>query len=244
MTQNTLFPVTVRNLIPTPFNTADLQFIAQGDDSQDYAVKSATPQQPELPAAEFLSYQLASACGLAVPAFTILKMPDGTEAFGSRFEGNVTQFSLMSIPDRLASIQACGSHLSVLCALDIFLASADRHFDNALYRKSPFGGNWTILAMDFSRALWQGGFPNTPCTDVASIGNTASTIKLLKNYNFWDAPRSKIVAATLLSINDKQVAGWVSSLPASWQTQNVSSLPAWWASNMRSDRINELLTVL
>ena len=236
--------VKIRTLIPVNLGTADLSHIAIGDDSQDYAVKAVNPAHPELPAAEAICYQLAGRAGIAVPACALLTLPDGSQAFGSRFEGGVSQLSQLTITERFEVIQQCAPWISALCALDLFLANDDRHFDNALFRRSRIDNRWTLIAMDFSRALWLNGFPGTNCATFAGTGNTALTMLPLGSTSCWDKARAQTVAAALGTVDDATIAAWVAELPAAWITPRVSQLSIWWASPNRTARIAELLSCL
>lgn len=99
--QGTLLPVRVRSIVASPFNSADMTEIAIGDDSHDYAIKNPLPNYPEHAATEAICYKIASTCGLAVPLSVKLVFADGREAFGSRFEGGVTQYTKLTLSERL-----------------------------------------------------------------------------------------------------------------------------------------------
>lgn len=243
--QGTLIPVKVTTVFPSPFQSADMKEIAVGDDSHDYAIKPPLPHYPEHAATEALCYRFAAACGIAVPQSARLILNNGEEAFGSRFEGGVTEYGKIDIQDKTAALLECGPWLSSLCALDIFLANNDRHFGNGLFRKSVINSRWTFIAMDFSRALWSGGFPNTTCANVAlTVNNTSTMMNVLKQKNAWDSQRAKTVAASLLSVDHNDISLWVRGMPKKWVTQNVAGLADWWQSSERNNRINELLTIL
>lgn len=205
---------------------------------------TSTHNKVNAPAAEALGYHLAGACGLAVPVGAILKRGGAPWGFGSRLEGGVTQYTRMSAQDREDAMRQCAPWLSALCALDVFLANDDRHADNALYRKSPLDGRWTFLAMDFSRALWRGGFPARACSDLIASGHTATLIAFLRFYNLWDARRAGTVAMSLLSIQPERIRAWIDAIPPEWRTHNTDALPAWWGSEARTARINELTGLL
>ena len=243
--QGTLLAIRVKAVVPSPFQSADMHHLAIGADGQDYALKSPLANYPEHAAAEALSYKFAAACGLAVPMAARLILPDGSEAFGSRFEGGISQFSQLTLPDRLDVVRSCAAWISALCTLDAFLANNDRHFDNGLFRRSIVDNRWTFIAMDFSRALWWGGdYPYSTCAGIYGLGNTANTITFLRAYNCWDKATAGTTAASLSSINPATISGWVSELPVSWRTQRVDSLETWWQSEERTNRIAELLSLI
>jgi len=98
--------------------------------------------------------------------------------------------------------------------------------------------------MDFSRALWSGGFPDKPCASIVQTGNTSTTINVLKSMGAWDAQRAKTVAASLLSIDQDTILAWVNDMPPTWVTGNIAGLAGWWQSKARNDRIDELLKLI
>jgi len=244
MSQAQLFPLKVVALHCTAGTTAHLAKIALCEDSHDYAVKEVTAFNPELPATESLCYRLAGACGIAVPASATLLMPDGTMAFGSRFEGGISQVSLLPIAEKELVIRSCAVQLSGICSVDLFIANIDRHADNALYRKNTISGDWSVIAMDYSLAMWVSGFPTNSCSNVANSGNTATFINWLKGYNVYDKSRGFAVAAALLAIEAKTITSWINELPSAWVTHNVSAFAGWWDSPARADRISELMALL
>lgn len=244
MNQASLLTVTVADVINSPFPSADMKQLAIGDDGHDYALKPPLPHYPEHAAGEALAYHLAQSCGVAVPVPVVLDLRDGTKAFGCRFEGGVTQYTQMDPAERLDALVSCAPWLSALCALDLFLGNDDRHADNGLYRRSIVDGRWTFLAMDFSRAWWHGNFPAAPISHIASTGNTATFVRLLRAYNAWDRGRAGTVAASLLSITTATLTGWIDDLPQAWRTERVEALPNWWASDDRAARITELSLLL
>lgn len=244
MTPWGLQQVKINTLVPANLGTADLTHIGVGDDSQDYAVKAVSAAYPELPAAEAICYQLALRAGIAVPSCALLTLPDGSHAFGSRFEGGVSQLSQLTINERLEVMQQCAPWISALCALDLFLANSDRHFDNALFRRSRLDNRWTLIAMDFSRALWLSGFPTTTCATIAHSGNTALTVFTLRSAGCWDKARAQTVAVALGTVDDATIAAWITELPSTWISPRVEQLTTWWASPSRTARVAELLSCL
>lgn len=237
VTQLSLFPMRVRSLIPNTTGSVDLRYFAVGEDGHEYAVKESLPANPELPAAEYLGYCLSTMCQVAVPPTVLLEMPDGTHAFGSRFEGGVSGFGSLSPIERFAALRQCAAEVTALLTLDVFLSNDDRHLNNFLQRRTALQGNYSMVAIDFSRALWAGGFPVTPPATVAATGNTAQTINFLKSARLWDNGRSQATTAAIDAVQPADYGNWVSALPSGWQTPNVHASVTWWGTPDKSQRV-------
>ena len=244
VTQQPLFPVNVKSLVPNTTGSVDLRHFAIGDDGHTYAAKESIPGNPTLPAAEYLSYCLCASCQIAVPVTAKLVMPDGSVALGSRFEGGVDACSILQPADQIAALSACAAPLTALLTLDVFLANDDRHGGNFMHRKAPITNQWTMVAIDFSRALWAGGFPTQAPAATAASGNTATTIAVMKQFGFWDKARSHQTILALGAVTPSAYASWVGSLPSAWQTPAVVASPAWWATQARTQRMQETLNCL
>lgn len=239
MAQQSLFPIRVRTLIPNLTGSADLRYFAIGDDGHEYAVKESHPGNPELPAAEYIGYCLSATCQIAVPATTVLLMPDGTFALGSRFEGGVAGFGALSPMEQFSALKQCAPEVTALLTLDVFLSNDDRHLNNFLQRKTVFAQTYSMIAIDFSRALWQGGFPTTIPSSIVATGNTAQTIQFMKSVGFWDAARSADTVASIAAVPNGTYMGWLAALPPAWVTTPVATSIPWWASPQMAQRISD-----
>ena len=244
MNQQPLFPVTVTQLIPNSGGSADIRYFAVGDDGLEYAAKESLIANPSLPAAEYLGYCFAATCHVAVPACALLNMPDGTEAFGSRFEGGINTHQTLMPNEQIQALKDCSSQLSALLAVDLFLANDDRHQGNFLLRKGGMTGQWGLIAIDFSRSMWFGGFPTQPVQLTATSGNTAVTIEVMKRIGLWDNARSALAISTVASITGRQYSSWVAALPKAWVTGDVSFSVTWWNSSDRTLRVSDVLGCL
>jgi len=224
----------------SPYNSKDGAVFVAGKDGMDYVAKLPAPAAPFLPAAECIAYWLSGRLGMAVPASAWLKFEDGRHAFGSRWESGVQQFTRLDAGEREQAFYACRAHIARFCLLDLFLANPDRHADNLLFRKSPLDNRWTVINIDFSRALWGGGFPVNPVATVSKEGNTGATVHLLIALQSFDATMLTSIAAGLISITKDQVSAMIAELPDAAVTDQVRELPAWWGSQARIDRITAL----
>lgn len=241
MTQQPLFSVRVQTLIPNTTGSADLRFFAIGEDGHEYAVKEVLPGNLELPAAEYLGYCLSASCQVAVPTTVRLEMPDGSMALGSRFEGGVSTYNILAPGDKLTALTQCAPTLSALLTLDAFLANDDRHVGNFLLRKGALQGSYSLIAIDFSRALWKSGFPaTTPSATVAS-GNTATTILFLKTLNLWDNAGATRAATAITAVPSTMYDAWVNGMPTGWVTPSVTASVTWWATTDKEQRVQDTL---
>lgn len=239
-----LIPVGVRfTHTMKPYNSADAPLFVAGDDGQDYVAKRPSPGNPCLAVSEAIAYWLSARLGLAVPSSAWLKFEDGSVAFGSRWEIGVTQFGNMSADQRQQAFTSCREQIARFCLLDAFLANPDRHADNLLFRTSPLDGRWTVISMDFSRALWRGGFPRTTPGDVVRVGNTAGMVTMLKTLGAFNATINGALVAGLQSITAEQIGQLLSDMPPNAICDEARRLPDWWATQTRLDRAAALLVL-
>lgn len=240
-----LIPIDITHIHPVvPYNSADAPVFVAGSDSQDYVAKLPSADNPYLSAAESLAYYLCGRLGLAVPAWAYLKFPDGRIGFGSRVEPGVSQFTQLAVDERMAVLLACRQQIVAFCLLDAFLSNPDRHLDNMLFRRSPIDGRWTVVCMDFSRALWRGGFPASAARDTFERGKTAATVTLLQQLDPFETKIAVPIVAALQGISPKQIAAHVDDMPPSMACDEARRLPEWWASQARLDRAASLLDLL
>ncbi|WP_250538674.1 MULTISPECIES: hypothetical protein [unclassified Caballeronia] len=241
MSQQPLFPVRVRTLIPNATGSVDLRYFAVGEDGQEYAVKEALPSNSELPASEYLGYCLSAVCKVAVPTTAVLELPDGSLALGSRFEGGVSGFAAMMPADQLDALKQCSSELSALLTLDVFIANDDRHANNFLQRRTAITRQYSMVAIDFSRGMFCGGFPIRPPVDIVAQGNTAQTINFMKAMKLWDNVRSHETVNYVNAVTVATYDQWVSAMPPAWVTAKVAGSVAWWGTSERSHRLQATL---
>jgi hypothetical protein len=90
----TLFPIPVEVRYCIPLNvSADCGQVCRCDDGCDYVIKDGKTggSKPATPHSEWFCTQLAETIGIASPGCKIVKMADGTLAFGSRWEGGIVR---------------------------------------------------------------------------------------------------------------------------------------------------------
>jgi hypothetical protein len=117
---------------------------------------------PATPHSEWFCTKLAQAVGIASAPCAVVKMLDGTTAFGSRWEGGVLNPSVAGhwwekVKSGEIPIDDIRGTLSRIYAFDNFVFNPDRHCGNFIVREQRNG--FAVLANDYSRAWLCNGFP-------------------------------------------------------------------------------------
>lgn len=228
MSQQPLFSVEVARFIANPFPTADLKVVAVGRDNLEYACKRQV-DAPDLPASEWLCYHLGYATQIALPGHAVLVEPDGTQHFGSRWEGGVKQWSNIPVADQIPTLIACASDISRILALDLFIANPDRHLNNFFFRSQAVAGGLTVMAFDFSRALLLNGWPSS-VVPMPPSENTMGIIGFLKSQGMWDATAAGTMLASIQSVTVANLGHWLNTMPAAWLAPAAqTALTSWWS---------------
>lgn len=218
----------------SPYNSKDGAEFVAADDGLDYVAKKNNAGK------EAFCYWLAARLGLAVPASAWLVFDDGRIAFGSRWETGVTQYTLLDVEEREQALFECRTQIARYCLLDAFLANPDRHPDNLLLRRSHFDNRWQVINIDFSRALWDGGFPLKPVREAFVYGNTGAMARLMLALRAFETTMCTSLAAGLLAIDAETVHRVISEMPDAAKTPALAALPEWWGNQARLSRIDEL----
>lgn len=213
---------------------ADCEFFGKAEDGRDYAIKTLA-KNVFGPAAEWLCYGLASACGVPVPACRILKMPNGEpEAFGSRWEGGV-----ITNDSVIAQILAGGQPsarleetFSAIYAFDLFAYNWDRRPENFLYCKAR--RDHYVVAFDFARCFTAGAWP-MPMARLPDWGFTEAAYGAILPLRPFDLGAASAVLSRLAKIPASYVRELASSMPAAWMSdRGRNTLVKWWATEARS----------
>ena len=237
-----LLPLLVESLIPARFHSADLTYIGRSIDGHDYAIKT-TDDHPLLPASEFLCYQLASACNLAVPFSAVMDLADGKLAFGSRFEGGIYEVPTYGPRQQFEALAESANGVSATLAFDLFVGNADRHIGNFLFRKNQ-AKQWTITGIDFSRAFLVRQFPNDEFP-LRPDSHTRKTIALMKDRQLWQGPFAVNSISRLLNVQRGHLEHWFKEMPPEWlSVQDQNTLMEWWQSPAFHKRVTEVLQLL
>ena len=158
MMQTSLLPERIRRIDPNPIKSADSPGIGVAYSGQRYVLKTAHPAHPLLPASEWICHGLAHAMNLAVPHWAVCQFDDGTQMFGSRFEGDVKAVQYQAHrPAQTDNPWVVGASY----VLDLFVANPDRHPGNWL--ETQAAGVRLLRPIDYSRALlWRWPLPTPP----------------------------------------------------------------------------------
>ena len=217
-----LFPIKVNHIQPSPFNSADANTLAIAEDGMDYVVKDGL-----IAVSEYLCYKIYSACGVAVPEFAILTMPDGRLTFGSRI---VIDNSLMSVPpnEKIIWFKSLKSLISSICGLDLLIWNDDRHPNNFLFFKG-ISGDIKCQAIDFSRAFVAKAWPELSVWSYNN--NTAQMQYFLKSNDLWDSAHAMGIINNVSAIKHSTWFDWVDSMPDEWAKPELRfEIKQWWAS--------------
>lgn len=242
MIQTDLFPVKVTRCDPSDLNSADCKLICSADDGADYVVKTIT-DHPMIPASEWFCYHLAGEVGINTPVCKKLMMPDGTQVFGSRWEGGVYNLSdpvaFQRIITNLEPVNELANRLSAIYAFDLFVHNDDRHPRNYLFRQSRQG--LIVLAFDFSRAWFYHGWP-PPDFPLQKNCNTRRCFSAISKFQVFDIHSAAQVLERIGAIPTVTIDVLVASIPETWlQTDRRQGILSWWSDQKRQDRIDRLL---
>lgn len=233
-----LFELRVLHLVPPIGEGKTIRTNAIAEDGFDYAVKSAE-KHPLLPVSEWLCYRLAGALALSLPASAVLVMPDGSRVFGSRIESGLARMEKLvregTAPEMF--LAACADRLSVVYAIDLFVANIDRHFGNFLFGENSLGQR-TVMPIDFGHALLVGGWPLPSILEKPNP--TTTHLKILRHMDLFRAPAALMALGTLSQINAVTVERWFDQVPVQWiQTQQKNALIDWWNSDDFNARVSK-----
>jgi len=267
--QLTLAPIPVVNLMPKHDQSADCQTYCEASDGHQYAVKQTTDSSvfPFTPFDELFCYDLAKLCGIAVPQYNLLTMPDGSVAFGSVWEASVVANGFASVfndvmggGNTFISKQKFIERLSAVYAFDLFVHNEDRHFGNYLVR--PTFNSYVMIAMDFSRAWTNLDCPidrtrNTmkppylpevyispphQAKDHGQDSNTKQCARLIWSENNLGPISGGFFFRTLnslLAISEQQIQSILNRAPDEWcDSARKQEILAWWLSEEKNRRIN------
>lgn len=214
-----------------------LKHYALAEDGFDYAVKTLK-DHPMIPVSEWFCYQIAQSVALSCPNCVVLKMHDGSRAFGSRIE---TGLSLMK--DAIAGtdpadyLASCADRMCVAYAMDLFVANIDRHFGNFLFGTNGLGLR-TVMPIDYGHAWRVGGWPlkdiiNKSCP-------TTNHIEILRGMGLWRPSSALTALGTISQIPADRIELWLSDVPSSWlaSAQRAETIE-WWSGDDFHSRVSK-----
>jgi hypothetical protein len=238
-----LVPVKAVRCDPANLGTADCEYICRCDDGSDYAIKISKPF-PGVRHTEWLCYHLGERVGLASPPCQMVEMPDGTIAFGSRWETGEIKNWWNEVVSGTIALSDLNGPLSRLFALDLFINNDDRHLNNFFIRKQYKGHS--LISMDYSRAWLLHRFP-LPMLPLPPTVKTVLAHRVLVHLfgNFLDIGEATKVLEDLRKVNHTEIANIIRRHPKNWLTiSQKSSIMKWWKSPERIQRIDGILAGL
>ena len=239
MQPQVLFPIEVRSTYPPPVNSsADAAFHGIGENGIEYVIKTV-PKTPHAPAAEWFCHRFADTCGIAVPQTNRLLMADGSEAFGSQWDGAVLdQMLVQQVLTGALKGNFLDERLSAIYAFDLAVHNVDRHTGNYLFVKG-MGSNVMVRAFDFSRAWTVQGWPLpalplAPCHTVNYYRNTS------KVHPFNLKAAEKLLDA-INKVPISAVQSWLADVPGAWQPKTTQNqIVKWWAAGGMKSRTDAI----
>jgi hypothetical protein len=179
-----MFGVPARRVLPHPHDSCDALGVVDAYDGHRYVVKTgdywvATPLN------EQFCHELCSACGIEMPPWREIIMPDGTSAFGSRvlpdkYEHGTVLNTPVQLVQRLENPEATCKVIIV----DIFVYNEDRHWNNFVFVPGESKDKVRAYPIDFSRALLHYAFPPREVDRMPRDCHTLTTARILSNVNW------------------------------------------------------------
>lgn len=236
--------VDVDECAPDGADGADIRRYGTGQDGHEYAIKDAVAH-PLQPASEYFCYCLASRCQVPVPRFEIVRLPDQTYAFGSRWDGAALKRNkadplhcpATAFWSELGKQTHLAGAFSSIHALDLFVMNEDRHLWNFLPAMART--KYTVSAFDFGRAWWSYWPIGTRLPDRYS--NTAQIFRYIAKTLPIDVTLACRVLDAISSIQTADVKQWVAPMTAFILPQSdADALYDWWASPERAVRLRHI----
>ena len=134
---------------------------------------------------------------------SLIEVKPGELAFGSRFEGGLNEWNVLSPAKKFEATQTSCQPLSGILAFDLFIGNEDRHQGNFVWRKN-FKEEWVPFAIDYSRAFLVRGFPSDDFP-VSELSNTRITIAAFKKAQAWQAPFALFTLQQLQNIKSENI---------------------------------------
>ena len=239
--QRTFLPVDIMQTFNNNQNSADLKIIGTGRNNKDYAIKLRTDGNGFVPASEMFCYELANIINIATPGFDILKLRDGSLAFGSVWEGGVSPVKLdndvFDILNGNVKVEGMKTFFSKVYAFDLFINNIDRHFGNYIFRGSFRG----IIAMayDFSRAWYEIG----PFTYEAFDANnkTKVCIDIIKKTDNFDKEEAIRTLQEISDVPKSAIEAILQNIPDNWlDIKFKEEFLDWWGDDDMAIRIEKI----
>jgi hypothetical protein len=234
------FPIQLIQEDPANLGTADAALFADGANGLQYCVKTCATA-PHAPAAEFICNGLASLCKLPIASYDLVRLLDGTLAFGSVWDGSalLDHAALFSLLTGSSPGRQIPEVVSAAYAFDLFVHNTDRHVRNYLGVSGRTAGH-SIKLYDFSRAFTAHGWP-LPALPMDAAANTIVTHRQLLKHHTFDLAAAKETMERLRKVTHQSFKGLFDAMPEAWlDTQVRIKVLKWWA-GPREARINQIV---
>ncbi len=242
--QLSIFPIKITDTLPANTHSAVLKLVGISDAGVKYAIKTLDDGD-WIPITEWFCYWMCRAVGIATPAFDILQMPDGSKAFGSKWEPpstficDVTRDDQSELMNKLLKVYS-GSFSSML-ALDFFLPNPDRTFFNMMFKYE--NNAYIPLAFDWDKVH---SVKNTFA--LTALNKETATYQCLKNIERFSQRLKKTllsnthkdsVFSSISQISAQQIQAIFDSAPPEWKANiNVADIVNWWTQTNLQQRID------
>lgn len=233
----TLVPLRIRWTDPAGLASADAVGVVRCDDGCEYVIKDDSKHANRRHSEWFCS-RLAEAIGIAVPLFHVVEHADGSAFFGSRWEGGIPAEPWhQMIKNGALKFDDVKAVLANIFALDNFVHNIDRHVNNYIIRSQRNG--YALLAPDYSRAWYYGGFPLASLPLPACNTVTASRWITANFGPYITVASTQEALDKIESIDTNDASDFITSHPQSWLTKpEADAVTAWWSSPARKQRID------
>ena len=245
-----LIPTEVRWCQPRNLGSADAGQICQGMDGCAYVIKDATTgaSTPLTPHCEWFCTRLGELVGIASPTCKVIRLPDGTMVFGSRWEGGVVAATPATPAgnwwDRVAAgtikLDDLAGPLSRIYAFDHFIYNEDRHTRNFIVRDQLDGH--VIMAMDYSRAWIRHGMPLPALPMKNSIVSTQQQLAVQWGRRYIDQTEVKSLVDAVKNVTARQAEQIINDHPKEWLPDDMrNAILSWWGSPLMMSRLDGII---
>ncbi len=241
--QKELLPIDAIQIHKNDQGSADLNVIVTASNNKDYAVKLISDGNGYVPTTELFCYELATILDIPTPTYDLIRMRDGSLAFGSLWEGGVHHIrdfnQLSDILSGKLRVRDLSRFFSKVYAFDLFINNIDRHFGNYIFRQSY--NSLIGLAFDFSRAWYEvGPYEYDSLKDKET--NTQKCYQLIKDRKKYDKDVAIQTLNDIAKIDVEKIRKILQQIPEPWfQKEKKEEVLAWWQSSDKANRLTKLL---
>lgn len=236
----TVLPLDAVSVDPAGLGTADCSLICRASDGCDYAIKDAV-KVAAVPHSEWFCTRLGDVVGIAGPPCKVIRMPDGTLVFGSRWEGGLLKEPwYVKVYKGELAYDPLKPALSRIYAYDLLIHNVDRHGGNVLAREQYKDA--AILAFDYSRAWLVNGFPPAD----PPMPHTHNTVHVQRQITTFIGPYIDPKVCSDFLDHIKKVKKYdlkhiINSHPDTWLSPpEADAIMHWWDSPTLAERADKI----